>query len=107
MVLDMVEICPQDDFSFRKNYELLANINHARTLKELLTFLWEPETDSLLGEKKVETTEMSSMAERETKYGMPFSASNITSNESYRGMERRTRREVVGSEKYSISGPRI
>lgn len=42
MVLDLVEICPQDDFNFRKNYELLGNINHARTLNEVTTYLWVP-----------------------------------------------------------------
>lgn len=82
VVHDMVEICPQDDLSFRKSYELLTNINRSRTIQQLMAFLWVPEVDSLLPGKKAETTEVSSMAEKDSRYGVQFSASNLTFNDS-------------------------
>lgn len=41
-MLDLVEICPQDDFNFRKNYEILANVNGSKTIQQVSTYLWQP-----------------------------------------------------------------
>lgn len=55
-VLDLVEICPQNDLNFRRNYELLGAVNHARTLQQLSGCLWKTDVDTLLLSKKMETT---------------------------------------------------
>ena len=70
-MLDLVEINSQEDQNFRKNYEILTNINKAKTLDHVIQCLWEPEVESLREGKRSDTTSISSsVAESRGKYGL-------------------------------------
>jgi len=58
--MELVSTCPRNDDNFKNSYQLLANINHSRTLDNMMLYLWEPQIEGIhIGKKMPESTDIS------------------------------------------------